>query len=117
MMNFALSFFVINFIRKKLKSEVDKFDLETSTKYLAFFILPGALFIDLSLPEKFDPTVNLMWFGLFSYILYILWILKENNLAFTLLKAGLPYIIIKSFTDFFDFFLPDFKNEYENEEK
>jgi two-component system NtrC family sensor kinase len=114
MINFALSFFVINFIRKKLKSEVDKYDLEISTKYLAYFILPGALFIELSLPKKFDPTVNLMWFGLFSYILYVLWILKGNNLAFTLLKAGLPYVVINSFNDFFGFFFPDFVNEYEN---
>ncbi|MCP9770749.1 GHKL domain-containing protein [Lacihabitans sp. LS3-19] len=114
MVNFLITFFVINFIRKKLKIEVDKYNLETPTRYLVFFILPFALVIDLVLPEKFQPMVNFIWFGLNAYILYVLWIIRENNLSFTLLKAGFPLFLIVSIKGFFDSIAPSITKEYSN---
>lgn len=111
MINFIISFFVINFILKKFKSELINHNLETPTRYLAYYVLPLTIFLSFSLPDKYEPTVNLLWFGANSYILYILWYLRYNNLAFTLFKAGAPYVIVNSLRNFLSYFFINFYQE------
>ena len=114
MLNFLIAFFALNFIRKHLKVEVEASRLTQFIKILNFFILPVLLAVSFKFDSTYEPTTNLLWFFVFAIILNILWTLRHNSLANSLLKAGIPFFITNSIKDFAVYFLPNFYNEHEN---
>jgi two-component system, NtrC family, sensor kinase len=111
MQNFFIAFFALRFIRTHLNTKESLPQYDQYLKVLNLFIVPFLLLLNFTSFERFLPTINLVWFLVFSSIMYVLWLLRENNLASSLLKAGLPFFIVNSLKDFLEYFFSSFTKE------
>lgn len=111
MLNFFVAFIALRFIRTHLNTQESLPQYDQYLKVLNLFIVPFLLLLNFTSFERFLPTINFVWFMVFSAIIYVLWLLRENNLASSLLKAGLPFFIVNSLRDFIEYFLPNFIKE------
>ncbi|HLO46362.1 MAG TPA: ATP-binding protein [Leadbetterella sp.] len=111
MLNFFVAFLALRFIRTHLNTQETLPRYDQYLKILNLFIVPFLLLLNFTSFERFLPTINFCWFLVFSAIIYVLWLLKENNLASSLLKAGLPFYIVSSARDFLEYFMHDFMEE------
>lgn len=113
MLNFFVAFFALRFIRKHLNTEGSLPMYDQYLKIINFFVVPFLLLLSLSDTEWFSPIINLCWFFVFSAIIYVLWLLRENSLANSLLKAGIPFFVVATLRDFLIFFWPSLLNEFD----
>lgn len=111
MLNFFVAFIALRFIRTHLNTQESLHQYDQYLKVLNLFIVPFLLLLNFTSFERFLPTINFVWFMVFSAIIYVLWLLRENNLASSLLKAGLPFFTVNSLRDFIEYFLPNFIKE------
>lgn len=111
MQNFFIAFFALRFIRTHLNTKESLPQYDQYLKVLNLFIVPFLLLLNFTSFERFIPSINFVWFVVFSVIMYVLWLLRENNLASSLLKAGLPFFIVNSLKDFLEYFFSSFTNE------
>ncbi len=96
MLYFLICILLLNFIRKDLKTQETLPTLDPTIKIFAYYGIPILFIISKIFDEKFEPTINFLWIGIIGFIVYILWLLKEINLANTLLKAIFPFFAISS---------------------
>ncbi|MCP9765963.1 GHKL domain-containing protein [Lacihabitans soyangensis] len=108
MLNFFVAFFTLKFIRKHLNTKETLPQYDQYLKILNFFVVPFLLLLVYTTFKRFLPTINFGWFLIFSAITYVLWLLRQNNLASSLLKAGLPFYIVNSLRDFLEYLMNDF---------
>lgn len=111
MLNFFVAFFALRFIRTHLNTQESLPQYDQYLKVLNLFIIPFLLLLNFTSFERFLPTINFCWFMVFSAIIYVLWLLRENNLASSLLKAGLPFYVVSSLRDFLEYYWADFLKE------
>ena len=111
MLNFFVAFFALRFIRTHLNTQESVPQYDQYLKILNLFVVPFLLLLNFTSFERFLPTINFCWFVIFSAIIYVLWLLRENNLASSLLKAGLPFYVVSSLRDFMEYYLADFIKE------
>ena len=114
MLNFLVAFFTLNFVRKNINTQTKLPELDPFIKTIGYFIVPVLLAFSFAFKDKLDPLFNILWFLIFSFIIYVLWLLRSNNLAYSLLKAGLPFYIINTLHDLLEFFAKDFLISYSN---
>jgi two-component system, NtrC family, sensor kinase len=111
--NLLLIILSVRFIRKNIKTNeiLPNWDsLLAKLPYVAGFLFLGGNAIG----GKFAPTVNLFWFVSLSFLLYILWLLKDNRLANTLLWAITPIVILNTVKDFVHYWTPTFERRYDS---
>jgi signal transduction histidine kinase len=113
MLNFFVAFFTLRFIRKHLNTEVSLPLLDVYIKGLTFFVVPFLLLLSLSDTEWYSPIINLCWFFVFFAIIYVLWLLRKNSLANSLLKGCVPFFVVATLRDFLMFFSPSLLNEFD----
>lgn len=111
MQNFLIAFFALRFIRTHLNTKESLPQYDQYLKVLNLFIVPFLLLLNFNSFERFLPTINFVWFVVFSAIMYVLWLLRENNLASSLLKAGLPFFIVNSLRDIMEYLFSSFTKE------
>ncbi|MCP9753988.1 GHKL domain-containing protein [Lacihabitans sp. CCS-44] len=111
MLNFFVAFFALRFIRTHLNTQESLPQYDQYLKVLNLFIVPFLLLLNFTSFERFLPTINFCWFMVFSATIYVLWLLRENNLASSLLKAGLPFYVVNSVKDFLEYYWADFLKE------
>ncbi len=108
MLNFFVAFITLKFIRTHLNTKETLSQYDRHLKILNLFVVPFLLLLTYTTFERFLPTINFGWFLVFSAIIYVLWLQRDNNLASSLLKAGLPFYIVNSLRDFLEYFMKDF---------
>ena len=94
MLYFLTCLILLNFIRKNLKTEETLPTLDPFIKMLAFFGIPILFGITKYFGEKFEASFNFLWIGIIGFMVYLLWLLKSNNLANILQKAIFPFFAI-----------------------
>lgn len=114
MIYFLVLFFALTIVRKNVNYKETIPWLDRYLTLIHYIFIPLALTYDLSLGKKMDYMSDLIWFSLLSFVMYILYLLKENNIASLLFKAGLPFFIINTLNDFSEYFFPKFQEEYDN---
>ena len=111
MLNFFIAFFALRFIRKHLNTTETLPHYDQYLKILNMFVVPFLLALGFTSFQRFNPTLNFCWFLVFSAIIYVLWLLRENTLAMSLLKASVPFFIVNALRDFIDYYLPGFSKD------
>ncbi len=109
MLNLVIVMISVNFIRKHIdiKSLHPKWDFVLDKlRFIAPFI-----FLLSQTNDKFEPTFDFVWFVVFSIIIYVLWLSKENRIAQILIWAAVPFLVINSINDFILFLAPKFHNK------
>ena len=94
MLYFLTCLILLNFIRKNLKTEETLPTLDPIIKMLAYFGIPILFGISKFYNEKFEASFNFLWIGILGFMVYLLWLLKSNNLANILQKAIFPFFAI-----------------------
>jgi two-component system NtrC family sensor kinase len=91
MLNFLICFFTLDIIRKNFNTErYFRGNIDT-IKVLHLFVVPGLLLIDLVFKKYLSVLPEFSWVVILTYQFYVLYENKENALAASLIKAGLPY--------------------------
>lgn len=93
MLNFFISFFALSIIRKNLDTTRYFRNNVDVLKVLHFIIVPCLLGAEVMLGDSLEFIGQAGWFIVLSYIIYVLYQEKDQLLAGSLLKAGLPYYI------------------------
>jgi two-component system, NtrC family, sensor kinase len=113
MLNFSVAFFALRFIRKHLNTAVSLPSYDQYLKIINFFVVPFLLLLSLSDTDWYSPAINLCWILVFSIIIYVLWLLRANSLANSLLKAGIPFFIVSTLRDFLIVFWPSLLHDFD----
>ena len=114
MIYFFVLFFALTIVRKYVNYKETIPKLDQYFTLLHYILIPLALTFDLSIGRKSEHLADFNWFVLLSVVMYILYLLRENNIASLLFKAGLPFYIINTLNDLAEYFLPKFQSEYDN---
>jgi len=93
MLNFFICFFALNIIRKNLDTSRYFRNNIDVLKVLNFLVVPCLMSADIILGSSFKFIAEAGWIAVLSYLIYVLYQERENILAGSLLKAGLPYYI------------------------
>jgi two-component system NtrC family sensor kinase len=97
MLNFIICYFALDFIRKNINTSWFYPQYPDLLKVVQMGVVPGLLIQDIIFPDRFKFVPQLGWIFVIFMIIYILYHSKENLLAGSLLKAGLPYAIVFAF--------------------
>ena len=114
MIYFFVLFFALTIVRKNVNYKDIIPWLDKYLTLIHYIIIPLVLTFDLSNGTKMEHITDVSWFMLLSFVMYVLYLLKENNIASLLFKAGLPFYVINTINDFAQYFLPKFQEEYDN---
>jgi len=113
MLNFFVAFFTLRFVRTHLNTKQFLPKYDQYLKVINLFVVPFLLLLNFTSFEAFLPTINFFWFIVFTIIIYVLWLFRENTLASSLLKAGLPFFLVSTIRDFMEYYFSSFSNENE----
>ncbi len=111
MLYFLTCLILLNFIRKNLKTEETLPTLDPFIKMLAYFGIPILFGITKFYGEKFEASFNFLWIGILGFMVYLLWLLKSNNLANVLQKAIFPFFAISCIHNLLMFLNLEFLSE------
>lgn len=114
MINFFISYFALNFVRKNLNADQLLPQYKKAISTVNYFVIPIVLAFSFATKDKFEFALAAIWTVVFYFVLYILWQLRENNLARGLFRAILPFAIISSLRDLLGSFNIPVYNEYDS---
>ncbi|MBX2954353.1 MAG: histidine kinase [Leadbetterella sp.] len=115
MLNFFICLFSLSVIRKNLDTTRYFWNNTDVLKVLQLFVVPGLLAADVLLKEGSVQFIgDAGWFIVLSYIIYILYQERDQLLAGSLLKAGLPYYIFYVVIFIIQYALPSLYKTHED---
>lgn len=94
MLNFIICYFVLDIIRKNIDTSWFYPQQPNFLKILHLGIIPGLMVLEILLPEELKFIARIGWLAVISGIVYLLYHSRENELASSLLKAGIPYAAV-----------------------
>ena len=110
--NFVISLITINFTRKRIKTKeiLPWWDYVLDKLRIVVFVA----FIGRLVFKSWSPHIfHFLWLIVFSTVLYVLWILKENRIAKMLFWAGVPFVLFNTINDLTELLLPGYYKNFE----